>query len=104
MPEKTKVDYDEKNDDLFLRMGREKYEASIEIGDFIVDFSKKERIIGLEIMNASRNLNVSKTLLNTIKNASMMVSQGNRAMVINALLVLENKQEIRTAIPIPVCG
>lgn len=104
MPEKTLVDYDEENDDLFLRKGREKYEASIEIGDFIVDFSKNDRIVGIEIMNASKNLNISKALLNTIKNASMTVSQGSQAMVINALLVLGNRQEIRTAIPIPICS
>jgi uncharacterized protein YuzE len=104
MPEKTMVDYDEENDDLLLRKGKGEYEASIEIGDFIVDFSKKEQIIGIEIMNASKNLSISKALLNTIRNASMNVSQRNHATVINALLILENRQEIRTAIPIPICA
>lgn len=96
------VDYDKENDDLFLSKGRGNYEGSVEIGDFIIDFSKNDKIVGIEIMNASKNLNISKSLLNSIKAAHMSVSQRNQAMVINALLVLKNKKEIRTAIPLPI--
>lgn len=104
MPKKTTVDYDEENDDLFISRSRGNYEGSVEIGDFIVDFSKDDKITGIEIMNASKNLSVSKSLLAKIKSASMGVSERNHAMVVSALLVLENNREIRAAIPIPVCS
>ena len=102
MEKKTVVDYDRENDDLFLSKGKGNYEGSVEIGDFIIDFSRNDEIVGIEIMNASKNLNISKSLLSGIKSAHMNVSQRNQAMIINALLVLKNKKEIRTAIPIPI--
>jgi uncharacterized protein YuzE len=102
MAEKTLVDYDENNDDLFLKRGSDKYEASMEIGDFIVDFSKNDKIVGIEIINASKNFGVAKALLKSVKSASLAVTQRNQAMMVTAILVLENDQEIRTAIPIAI--
>ncbi|MFH1256099.1 MAG: DUF2283 domain-containing protein [Candidatus Diapherotrites archaeon] len=52
-----RVKYDEKADAIYIRFSEEKYFESDEIKEgFILDFDKKCKIIGLEILDVSENL------------------------------------------------
>jgi len=53
------IDYDDENDIFFISNG-EKVKASLDIGDFVLDMNHNNLICGLEIMDASENLGVSK--------------------------------------------
>ncbi len=69
----TKMMYDEEEDILSLSRGYE-VKASIEIGDFVIDVDHNGFIAGIEILNASQNLNISEEQLQNLKQASMNVT------------------------------
>ena len=66
------IDYDSDNDIFFISDG-EGVKASLDIGDFVLDVSHKNLITGIEIMNASENLGVSKEVLENVKSMKMSV-------------------------------
>ncbi|PIN88740.1 hypothetical protein COU61_03645, partial [Candidatus Pacearchaeota archaeon CG10_big_fil_rev_8_21_14_0_10_35_13] len=66
------IDYDSDNDIFFISDG-EKVKASLDIGDFILDVSHDNLICGVEIMDASENLGISKENLRTVQNIKMSV-------------------------------
>ncbi len=94
------IDYDTENDIFFISDG-EKVKASLDIGDFILDVNHNNLICGLEIMNASENLGISKTVLNSIQNMKMSVTyQTNHVYVL--LMIVFKKEDKEVNIPIPL--
>lgn len=69
----SKIVYDKEEDILFLSRER-KIQASIEIGDFIIDVDMNGFVAGIEILNASKNLNLSEEQLGELEHASMNVT------------------------------
>jgi len=65
-----RVEYDSKADAMYIWLRKARYEISEELAEnVIIDLDKRGRIIGIEILDASRNLGkqlVSK-ILNTEK-------------------------------------
>jgi len=56
-----RIHYDEQNDTLYIRLREEKYFESDEIQDgFIIDYDKSNRVIGLEILDASEYLKLEE--------------------------------------------
>jgi len=52
-----RIKYDEKNDAIYIRFSEEPCFESDEIKEgFILDYDKKGKIVGLEILDASENL------------------------------------------------
>ena len=52
-----KITYDKKANTVYIYVNRDKIARTIEIGkDFLVDLSKRGQIVGLEILQASKNL------------------------------------------------
>ncbi len=51
-----KVTYDKSADAMYIKAKKGKYHASKEFGDSIVDFSERKELLGIEILNASKNL------------------------------------------------
>jgi len=51
-----KFDYDEENDDLFIYLPDKKSAGAIELGNFVFDFDENERLMALEILDASKTL------------------------------------------------
>ncbi|MBU2637908.1 MAG: DUF2283 domain-containing protein, partial [Nanoarchaeota archaeon] len=49
--QKFNFDYDSGNDDLFLYNPQSKSKASIEMGDFILDYNNRKELVGIEIVN-----------------------------------------------------
>ncbi len=67
-----KINYDKEFDVLYIYKGDEKSKHSIKMFDnFIVDVNFNYKVIGLEIFNASKVLNVSKHELENVKAAQL---------------------------------
>jgi len=94
------IDYDYENDTLFISRD-EKVKSSLDIGDFVIDVNHDNFVSGIEIMDASENLGVSKELLKNIKNIKMSVQYKTNHVYI--LLVMSFKKKGNEVnIPIPL--
>lgn len=96
----TKIVYDGEEDILFLSKEK-KVKASIEIGDFVIDVDKEGLISGIEILNASENLNLLKGQLEHLEKALMVVNYKPNYVVIYLVMQMENKEKDLT-IPLTV--
>lgn len=90
------VDYEKDFDVLSLNKGR-KVRDSLDLGDIIVDFDMNLFVSGVEILNASKNLNVSKEILSNIKKAKMMVMQRQSSITILIKFQAEKVEKEATA-------
>ena len=94
------IDYDEKYDIFYLSNG-DKVRESIDIGDFILDVSHKNLICGLEIMDASENLGISKKDLKNIQGIKMSVNyKTNHVYVLLMMTFKQKEKEINVPIPL----
>src|SRR3989344_159268 len=109
MARKAKVDYDEESDILWAYSG-EKVKDSLEIDNFVIDFSIDDKIVGVEIMNASEvisklSLNkISKEMLSGIKEASLSFYHSRELfyVVVGLVMAVDNiVREIPIQIPAP---
>lgn len=106
MVKKAKVDYDEENDILWIYSG-DKIRDSLEIDNFIIDFSYEDKIVGVEILDASEVLSnmslvkLSKNDLLNILEAGLSTYQGKELSYVVIRLVLM-KKDIRREIPIQI--
>ncbi len=96
----TKIIYDEEEDILFFSKGR-KVKASIDIGDFIIDVDTNGLVSGIEILNASKNLNVSEEQLKSLQNASMSITYKPNYVYIYLVMQFKDKEKDIT-IPLTV--
>lgn len=60
--------YDFETDTLFFHDNKIKYKSSIDLGDLILDIGEDGSPIGVELLNASKNFDVSKVVMTKIKN------------------------------------
>ena len=94
------IDYDFENDIFSIKDG-EIVKASIDIGDFILDVSHKNLICGLEIMDASENLGISKKDLKNIQGIKMSVNyKTNHVYVLLMMTFKQKEKEINVPIPL----
>ena len=94
------IDYDFDNDIFFISDG-EKVKASLDIGDFILDVDHNNLICGMEIMDASENLGISKSILKQIQKIKMSVSYKTNHVYV--LLIIAFKKEGKEVnVPIPL--
>ena len=104
--QKAKVDYDSKNDTLWIYL-EEPVRDSIEIDNFVIDFSRDNRIVGVEIFNASKLISkltlgkVTKQMLSKIRAATLSPYQSKELVFIIVGLLLRRK-EISIQIPAPL--
>lgn len=95
-----KIDYDFKNDILSITNG-DKSKASIDIGDFILDVNHNNLICGIEIMDASENLGISKEVLKNIQNIKMSITYKTNHVHVLLMIITKNKGK-EVNIPIPL--
>jgi uncharacterized protein YuzE len=75
----VKVDYDQKFDILYIYKEEEKAKFSIEaLNNFVIDIGFNGKVVGLEILNASKFLKVSKNELKNIKKAKLSTLVKNK--------------------------
>jgi len=66
-----RVEYDSKADAMYIWLRKARYEISEELAEnVIIDLDKRGRIIGIEILDASKNL--GKELMNKILNTERL--------------------------------
>lgn len=95
-----KIDYDEEYDIFWINNGQ-KVKASIDVGDFILDVNSNNFICGLEIMDASENLGISKENLKSIKSINLSVNY--KTDYVYLLLMMSFKREDKEVnVPIPL--
>ncbi len=96
------INYDVENDILSMSDG-EKVKASLDIGDFILDVSHGNLICGIEIMNASENLGISKDVLKSIQNMKMSVTyEANHVYVLLMIVFKKDNKEVNITIPVTI--
>jgi len=94
------IDYDSEND-IFSISNGDKVKASLDIGDFILDVSHSNLICGIEIMDASENLGISKEVLKNIKNMKMSVTyKTNHIYVLLMIVFKKEDKEVNISIPL----
>jgi len=94
------IDYDSNNDIFFISDG-EKVKASLDVGDFILDVSHKNLIVGIEIMDASENLGINKEILRDVKDIKMSVTyKTNHVYVLLTMSFKKNGKEVNVPIPL----
>ena len=92
---KFNIDYDKESDDLFLS-SEEKSKGSIEIGNIVLDFDNKCRLVGIELLNAIQFLKdsvangtekiISKEFLSTLIGCEVETKQQNNFLFIKIIL------------------
>ncbi len=94
------INYDADNDIFFMSNG-EKVKFSLDIGDFVLDVNHRNLICGIEIMDASENLGISKSVLSQAQSIKMSVTYKTNNVYV--LLVMSFKEKGREVnIPIPL--
>ncbi|MDO8622889.1 MAG: DUF2283 domain-containing protein [archaeon] len=94
------IDYDSDNDIFFISTG-EKVKASLDIGDFVLDVSHDNLISGIEIMDASENLGITKDILCGIKSMKMSVTyKTNHVYVLLMIIFKKGDKEVNMPIPL----
>ena len=96
----TKMIYDQEEDILSLSKGR-KVKASIDIGDFIIDIDTNGFVSGIEVQNASKNLNIAEEQLSELQRAQMTVNYKPHYVYIHLLMQFKQKEQ-SIAIPLTV--
>jgi len=95
-----KIDYDFDNDIFFISDG-EKVKTSLDIGNFVLDVNHNNLICGIEVMDASENLGVSKEVLGNIQNIKMSVTYKTNHVYVLLMMVFKKKgKDVNVQIPL----
>lgn len=107
MVKDAKIDFDYENDILYLYTG-EKVKDSLQIENFVIDFSQDNKIVAIEILDASKILSelsqvdVTKDALSKIESAGMSVYRGKELIyVLLAIRLSINQESVDIRIPVP---
>ena len=96
------IDYDYDNDIFFISKG-EKVKSSLDIGEFILDVNQNNLICGIEIMDASDNLGMSKEVLSKINNLKMSITyKTNHVFVLLMIIINKEGKEVNISIPLTI--
>jgi uncharacterized protein YuzE len=109
MAKEAKVDYDEENDILYVYSG-EKAKDSLEIDNFVLDISADNKVVGVEIFNASvfisklSGIKISKEILSTVKKAMMSFYSSKELFYVFIIIPIKIdgiEREINLQVPAP---
>lgn len=101
-----KIRYDKENDILYVHKGKKEAD-SLPIGDYIVEFSHDNKVVGMEVLNASSNLSmmledrISPEDLDSIIDADVRMKRSGRlAVVFLNFIYRHGKEKRKGRIPI----
>lgn len=94
-PEKMGMDYDLKNDSLFLyKKDKTNYNESIEIGeDFILDFDENSVPISFEMLDVSKILGVKKFSIKNLKKLSGVIGISKDSIKVKLEFIVPAQRE-----------
>jgi uncharacterized protein YuzE len=99
----AKVDYDEKFDILYIYKEGEKVKFSVEaLNNFVINIGFNGKVVGLEILNASKTLKVSKNELKNIERAKISTLIKNKMYGVIYSIQLE-KAVLESELQLPAC-
>jgi uncharacterized protein YuzE len=99
----VKVDYDEKFDILYIYKEGEKVKFSVEaLNNFVINLGFNGKVVGLEILNASKTLKVSKNELKNIKRAKISTLIKNKMYGVIYSIQFE-KAVLESELQLPAC-
>jgi len=97
MTVKAKIRYSFPDDILVFRPMKREYESSIQMGDIIFDLDKNRKIVGVELMGASRLFGISKSVLNNIVSGKVQLSVSENLIKIHIKLNANIRNTDKTA-------
>lgn len=97
---KGQVDYDYKNDILFFKTKEREYVKSIELENIILDIDKEGFVVGIQIFEASKFLNVSKSMLLKIPNWEFSANVNEGRIEVRLVFKIEKRNKIIEKNPI----
>lgn len=99
----VKVSYDKEFDNLHIYREGESSKQSIEMFDiFVVDLDfDGGKVVGLEIINASKVLNIPKKDLSEVKEAHLSTVVKDSYFGVNYVIILSNKNKIESQLIVP---
>ena len=104
MAKEAKIDYDKENDILYVYT-KEHASDSVEFDNFVIDYSSRGMIVGVEIMKATDFINkfgLKKSFLENATAASISVIQGKEYALIKVLIAAAgDTKEITVPSPVP---
>ena len=92
------IDYDFENDSIFFYKKGASYKHSLDLDDIIIDFDDNDVIKGVEILNASKKLNIPKRFLNNpiSLNLKLKISAEKIELNINVKVKMRNSSVPKT--------
>lgn len=79
----------------------DQYERSIDVANFVVDFSESGEFLGLEVIGASEKLPLSQEQLSEVEEVEIMIQEDGDSMMVT--IILEQGNE-KTSLNLPVTG
>ena len=99
------ISYDKENDILVIHKGfsaEERFKGNIDAGDLIIDISTKERVRGIEVINASRFLkefDIKRQVLENMSDANFNASLKPQSIIIS-MTIRSEKEELPAKIAV----
>jgi uncharacterized protein YuzE len=104
MAKEAKIDYDKENDILYVHT-KEHASDSVDFDNFVIDYSSRGMIVGVEIMKAADfigKFGLKKSFLKDARAASISVIQGKEYALIKILIASAGQsKEITVPSPVP---
>ena len=103
MAKEAKIDFDEKNDILYVSTGQS-VSDSVDFDNFVIDFSKEGMIVGVEIMKASEfieKFEMKKEFLLHVQRAALSIIQSREYSLIK-IVVYSSVEMKELYLPSPV--
>jgi uncharacterized protein YuzE len=95
----TNLDYDMKNDSLYIYTKGKKYKGSLDLGDIIIDFSEDGSPKGIEILDASKKFKIPKYDLKNIVSFKSLIEITKDVIKIEMkIVVLRRNRKVEKSI------
>jgi len=95
----TNLDYDMRNDSLYIYTKERKYKGSLDLEDIIIDISEDGEIIGIEILDASKKFKIPKYGLKNIVSFKSIIEITKDVIKINMkIAVLRRNKKVEKSI------
>lgn len=105
---KKKLSYDPEEDILYYNEGK-KSQDSLDIGNVFVEFSSDNKVVGMEILNASQVISdltgeeVDPEMLENVKDADIkLVPSGDIVFIVLQIEMQKDRETVRESVPVNV--
>jgi len=101
MPKDAKILYDKNEDMLYVYSGKHP-KFSLEVNNLVLDISSRGQVVGIEILDASKFLGISKKMLAAIKEAKISSISRGMYLFVRVVMVMADSREVITPIVVPL--